>query len=254
MSRSTTARTARRLFVVTAAVLAASVALAVPASAHVEVEAEGAAALAENVTLNFTAESESGKAGITKLEVILPEGMAPADITYKEGPTGWKLALTDLGYAVSGPALATGKDAAHSVTVRQLPDAKSLAFKTLQTYSDGRLDRWIELEKSGGGHGHGHSAPILELKPAAPGAKPVSPRPTPSPSAEPTTAAPSTAAPSTPAAVDDKAGDKAGDKAAAEKSDAGSSPALPIAIGVVVLAALAGGAWWWKRRSTAGSA
>jgi uncharacterized protein YcnI len=229
VSRTIQPRTARRLFVVTGAVLAASVAFAVPASAHVEVEAEGAAALAENVTLNFTAESESDKAGITKLEVILPEGIAPADITYKEGPTGWKPATTDRGYAVSGPAVAVGKDAAYSVTVRQLPDAESLAFKTLQSYSDGQLDRWIELEKSSDG-GHGSPAPILELKPAAPGAKPVSPIPT----AEPTTAAPSRATPTT-------QGDKSRDKADEEKSDGGSSPALPIAIGVAVLAALAGG-------------
>ncbi|MGX6745753.1 DUF1775 domain-containing protein [Streptomyces xantholiticus] len=245
MSHITTAPTARRLFVAAGTVLAASVAFAVPASAHVEVEAEDAAALAENVTLNFTAESESDKAGITKLEVILPEGIVPADITYKEGPTGWKLAPTARGYAVSGPAVATGKDAAYSVTVRQLPEAKSLAFKTLQTYSDGQLDRWIELEKSSDG-GHGSPAPILELKPAAPGAKPVSPSPT----ADPTTAPPSTATPTASAAQDDKAGEET----AEETSDDGSSPALPITIGVVALAALAGGAWWWKRRSTAGRA
>ncbi len=154
---------------------------------------------------------------------------------------------------MSGPALGTGKDAAYSVTVRQLPDAKSLAFKTLQSYSDGQLDRWIELEKSSGG-GHSHSAPILELKAAAPGAKPVGPSPSTSPStgptAEPSTAAPSAATPSATASVDDKAGDNA----AAQTSDGGSSPVLPIALGVVVLAALAGGAWWWKRRSAAGRA
>jgi hypothetical protein len=68
-----------------------------------------------------------------------------------------------------------GEDAEYVVTVRQLPDAKKLVFKTLQSYSDGRVDRWIELEdpaEDGHGHGDGHPEPHLELKPAAPGAKP----------------------------------------------------------------------------------
>ncbi|MEV6781976.1 DUF1775 domain-containing protein [Streptomyces sp. NPDC051098] len=248
VSRTTRARIARRFSVVAGVVLAASVALAAPASAHVEVESEGAAALAQNVTLNFSAESESDKAGITKLEVILPEGILPSDIAFKKGPAGWKLTPTARGYAVSGPKAAVGADVAYSVVVRQLPDAKSVAFKTLQTYSDGEVHRWIELEKpssDGHGHGHGSPAPVLELKAAAPGAKPVSPTPT----TEPTTAAPTPATPSASATDDGK-----GAEETAETSDSGSSPVLPLIIGVVVIAALGGGAWWFKRRGTAGGA
>ncbi|WP_351231083.1 DUF1775 domain-containing protein [Streptomyces sp. NPDC002133] len=246
-------RSARPLSLLTGAALAASFALAAPAAAHVEVEAEGAAALAENVTLNFTAESESDSAGITKLEVILPEGLAPADIAYKAGPTGWKLAATARGYTVSGPAVATGDDAAYSVIVRQLPDARTLAFKTLQSYADGRVDRWIELEEAGGhgdghGHGHGNSAPILALKPAAPGAETIAP----GPSTAPTTAAPTTPAPSTPAGQNGEPADGAAEQTAAEQDKgSGSSPAAAIVIGVLVLAVLAGGAWWWRRRGAA---
>jgi len=245
------ARTARRLSVVVGAALAASVALAVPASAHVEVESPGAAALAENVTLDFTAESESDKAGISKLEVILPEGIRPADITYKTGPKGWKLAATDRGYAVSGPAVATGEGAAYSVVVRQLPDAKSLAFKTLQSYADGRVDRWIELEKSddGGGHGHGNSAPVLALKAAAPGAKPVAPSPT----APATTAAPSTdPAEKKPSGSANAAGAEQGDRDEKAQDDDGMNAALPIGLAAAVVV-LVGGLWWFKRRG-AGSA
>ncbi|MFE7778370.1 DUF1775 domain-containing protein [Streptomyces sp. NPDC057445] len=252
MSRIARARTARRLSVLTGAVLTASVAFAVPASAHVEVEAEGAAALAENVTLNFDAESESDSAGITGLEVILPEGIAPADITYKEGPDGWKFAATDRGYTVSGPAVPAGDDVGYSVTVRQLPDARSLTFKTLQTYGDGRVDRWIELEKSSGhGHGHGNPAPVLALLPAAPGAKPVPPAPGDgSATGAPTAAAPDKGAPDKPAT---QGGESAGnaDKAAAKKDDS-SSPALAVVIVAVVLVALTGAALWWKRRGAAG--
>ncbi|MEU2156894.1 DUF1775 domain-containing protein [Streptomyces sp. NPDC019396] len=244
---STTARTARRLSVLTGAAFAASLVLAVPASAHVEVEAEDAAALAENVTLDFSAESESDSAGISRMEVILPEGIVPADITYKEGPDGWKFAATPRGYTVSGPAVGVGDDVEYSVTVRQLPDAKSLAFKTLQTYGDGRVDRWIELEKSGGGDGHGHShgdgnpAPLLALKPAAPGAKPVAPSPSAAPEKSPAKGTPANEAPAK------RATGQQGPEQERE-SDGGSPPAPALVIGAVVLAALAGGVVWWKRR------
>ncbi|MFF1298979.1 MULTISPECIES: hypothetical protein [unclassified Streptomyces] len=46
-----------------------------------EVEADGAQALAQDVELTFTAESESASAGITQLRVILPKGIAPSDVT-----------------------------------------------------------------------------------------------------------------------------------------------------------------------------
>ncbi|MFB8352800.1 DUF1775 domain-containing protein [Streptomyces niveus] len=233
---------ALRLSGMTALALAVSVALAAPASAHVEVEAAGASALAENVTLEFNAETESDKAGITELEVILPKGIAPADVMYEDGPKGWKFAVTERGYTVGGPAIAVGEDAAYAVTVRQLPDAESLAFKTLQTYGDDRVDRWIELEEPGGG-GHGNSAPVLKLEPAEPGAKPVAPSPT----AEPTTAAPSTPAASEPSRT--PASETAD---AADEEEEGSNTVLIVAI-VVVAVALASGLWWFKRRGTSAS-
>ncbi|WP_369269508.1 DUF1775 domain-containing protein [Streptomyces sp. R11] len=228
-------RRLRRTGALTAVAFAVAVAFAGPAAAHTEVEAEGARALDQNVALTFTAESESASAGISKLEVILPEGIAPADITFKEGPKGWKFAPTSRGYTVSGATLGVREDAEYVVTVRQLPDAKSLVFKTLQSYSDGQVDRWIELEEESGGdgHGHGHPAPRLDLKAAAPGAKVVSP----APSEEPTTSTPSTA-PSTPSA-----------QAAAHdtEGDDGMPVALPIGIGAAVVL-LGAGAWWLRSR------
>ncbi|MFJ8670110.1 DUF1775 domain-containing protein [Streptomyces sp. NPDC093600] len=59
-----------------------------------------------------------------------------------------------------------GEDAEHSVVVRQLPDAEEVVFRTLQTYSDGRVDRWIEAGASGGDHSHGNEAPVLKLEAA----------------------------------------------------------------------------------------
>lgn len=248
-SASALARNLRRVGALgglTAAAFAVAVVTAGPAAAHADVEAEGARALDQNVALTFHAESESGSAGISKLEVVLPEGIAPGDITYKEGPDGWKLTPTGRGYTVSGPKLAVGEDAEYVVTVRQLPDAKSLVFKTVQSYSDGKVDRWIELEEedSSDGHGHGHPAPRLDLKPAAPGAKPVSPSPT----AEPTTAAPSsdaaTGEPKT--GTSSPAAESASNNADGEGDD-GMPVGVPVGIAASVLV-LGGGAWWLRSR------
>ncbi|WP_327347817.1 DUF1775 domain-containing protein [Streptomyces europaeiscabiei] len=243
MHRPTLVRSSRRLGVLTTAALAVAVATAGPAAAHAEVEAEGARALDQNVELTFSAESESSSAGITKLEVILPKGMVPSDIAYEEGPDGWKFAPTSRGYTVSGSKLAVGEDVEYVVTVRQLPDAESLVFKTLQSYSDGKVDRWIELEESeGDGHGHGHPAPRLDLKAAAPGAEVVSP----TPSEEPTTASPSpSSSPETSAETSAPSAEPAADSA---DGDDGGSLAVPLGIGAAVLLALGGGLWWFRSR------
>lgn len=246
MPRPTLTRSLRRTGALTAVAFAAAVALAGPAAAHTEVEAEGARALDQNVPLTFTAESESGSAGISKLEVILPEGITPDDITYEEGPKGWKFAPTSRGYTVSGPKLAVGADAEHVVTVRQLPDARTLAFKTLQTYGDGRVDRWIELEEESGGddHGHGHPAPRLELKAAAPGAKVVSPTPT----EEPTTATPSTGTGSDDPATGSSSTPSA-EAAAADDTEGDDGVPVAVAIGVgAVVVVIGAGAWWFRSR------
>ncbi|MFJ5102706.1 DUF1775 domain-containing protein [Streptomyces sp. NPDC088554] len=241
-------RAVQRLSTVTVLAVAASLALAVPASAHVEVEVEGgsAVALAENVTLAFNAESES-ESGITKLEVVLPDGIAPSDVSYEEGPKGWKYAATERGYTVSGPALAAGEDAEFTVTVRQLPDVESLAFKTLQTYSDGNTDRWIELEKPASGV-NGNLAPTLALKPAAPGAKPIGP----GPATEPAPATPS--APATSASPNTPSPTETGTTTPVGKGDGGSKTALIIALAVAVAALVVGGLWWFRRRSGASAA
>ncbi|GHA95736.1 MULTISPECIES: DUF1775 domain-containing protein [Streptomyces] len=250
MHRPTLVRSLRRLGALTAVTLAVTVATAGPAAAHAEVEAEGARALDQNVALTFSAASESSSAGITKLEVVLPDGITADDITYKEGPEDWKLAPTSRGYTVSGPKLAVGEDAEYVVVVRQLPDAKELVFKTLQSYSDGRVDRWIELEDNAEddhGHGHGNPAPVLQLKPAAPGAKPVSPSPT----QEPTTAAPSpdTASGEPSAGTSEESGE-----AVADDTDGDGGVPLAVLLGIGAAVIVLGGGTWWLRSRRSGTA
>ncbi|MEU1476927.1 DUF1775 domain-containing protein [Streptomyces sp. NPDC005760] len=222
MSRITLPRLSR-LSVAAAGAATAVILAAVPAAAHTEVEADKAQALAENVTVSFHAEAESDSSGIKEVRVVLPEGIDPADVTYGEGPKGWTFSATSDGYTVKGAELKTGESAEYSVVVRQLPDAKEVPFKTLQTYGDGHVDRWIELDENGE-----NPAPTLKLKAAAPGAKPVGSSPSasasPSPSPTPETTTPA----ASPQAADTAKGDEGGLSAAAWTG---------IGVGVLVAAA-----------------
>ncbi|MEU3666412.1 DUF1775 domain-containing protein [Streptomyces virginiae] len=212
-----------------------------PAAAHAEVSASDPRALAENVTLSFTSEAESDSAGITELRVVLPQGIAPDAVTLKEAPENWKLTATPDGYSVGGAALATGTDAEYSITVRQLPDAKSLAFKTLETYGDGKVSRWIEVPADG--QKVDNPAPLLKLQPAAPGAKPIAPGPSPTPTPAPAPSAPtiqpSSTAPSAPAASPDAR--------PANPAGSGSGNGVVVAVVAAVLVLGGAGAFRWTR-------
>lgn len=223
--------TARRLTLTAAAAAALVLLTAGPAAAHTEVESDKAQALAENVEISFHAEAESDTAGIAEVRVILPEGIAPGDVTYGEGPEGWKFATDAEGYTVKGAALKTGVSAEYSIVVRQLPDAKELAFKSLQTYSDGRIDRWIELDESGE-----QPPPVLKLKAAAPGAKAVGPSPSETASATPTPTSEATEAPASPAAE------------ATSEDDGGMSTGAWIGIGAAAVVVAVGAFSLVRRR------
>ncbi|WP_186780083.1 DUF1775 domain-containing protein [Streptomyces salinarius] len=237
MSPYRTVRTVRRMAPLGATALVVAIAAAGPAAAHAEVKADKAQALAEDVTLTFVSEAESGTAGFTGLRVVLPQGMAPADVTLGEAPKGWKLQPTKDGYTVGGPALKAGVDAAHEIMVRQLPDAKELAFKTVETYSDGKVSRWIELPN--GGDEPEQPAPLLTLKPAAPDATPLAPSPSTSPT-------PSSATPSSATSPSSDSSPQA-TRETADESD-GSSTGLIIGGGILALLVLGGGTWWLLKR------
>ncbi|MEU3920291.1 DUF1775 domain-containing protein [Streptomyces sp. NPDC029004] len=222
-----------------AAAFAAVLAVAGPAAAHVEVSASDPRALAKNVTLTFTSEAESDTSGIAKLQVVLPKGIAPDAVSLAKAPAGWKLTPSAGGYTVGGKALATGTDAAYSITVTQLPDATSLAFKTLETYGDGSVDRWIELPS--GGAEPENPAPVLALKPAVPGATASTAAPTPAPSASAATTEPSTS-------TSEKPTEKAD-----EKDSGGNATTVAIVVAAVVVAAGLG-LWWFRRNRGTGSA
>lgn len=212
-----------RLSVALTAVIAGAVTgalLAVPAWAHVEVSADNPQAGARNVTVTFDGEAESNTAGIASEQVVLPAGIKPSDVTLAKAPAGWTLTATADGFTVAGKALPVGEDATFSVVIAQLPsDATELVFKTLETYGDGSISRWIEIPEAGKPEPE-NPAPVLKLQPAA------------APAA-------TTAAPTTPAAATTPASSSSAPVAAATT---GSAAGWWIAAAVVVvLAAIA--AW-----------
>ena len=182
--------TARRLAVVCTAAGLAAVLAAGPALAHVEAEATPARALATDALLSLTAEAESGTAGISGLRIQLPPGLVPADLRLASGPAGWRLTGTGGVVTVTGPALPIGRSLRLGIRVRQLPDDRQLVLKTIQSYTDGKQDAWIELPTASVPEPE-QPAPIVRLQAAAPGATAV-------PRAAPATAVPSTTPASAP--------------------------------------------------------
>ena len=188
---TTPSRAAARAAAVAAGLLGA-VLLAGPALAHVQVVPAKAEAGASDVVLHFSAEAESPSAGIKSLRVVLPAGIAPADVRLVSGPAGWRMRATTDGYQLAGAALPTGKDAAWAVTVRKLPDATAAVFKTLVTYANGAVDRWIEVPPAGGPE-PANPAPVLILTRPKGAPATTAPAPTSAPTSPPSTQAASAA-------------------------------------------------------------
>jgi LPXTG-motif cell wall-anchored protein len=201
--------TLRRSAVVLAGTAATLVAAAAPALAHVEVEAQPSRALATNATLRLTAEAESATAGVAAVRIQLPAGLIPTDFRLLSGPPGWRLRGSGQVLDVRGPALPVGRDLELVMRVRQLPAARLVVLKTVQTYSDGHEDAWIEVQAAGAAEPD-HPAPVLRLAAPAAGATPLpratsapaspssaGPTPTPAPTPAPTSTPASAGSPST---------------------------------------------------------
>src|SRR2546429_4205408 len=192
-------RSLKRLGIVTGVATVLVLAFAGPALAHVEVSADKPQAGATDVTVSFNAEAESDKAGAKLVQVVLPEGITPTDVSYVSGPAGWTLTKTADGYTVGGAALAVHKPVEYKVRIATLPaTATSLAFKTVVTYANNDADRWIEIPVAGQPEPP-HPAPVLALKPAA--LVPSSAPPSSAPATAAATVTPTVAATTPPAAA-----------------------------------------------------
>jgi hypothetical protein len=215
-------RTQYRILTI-AAVAGLAVGLAGPAFAHVEVAADKTTAGAENVTLTFNGEAENPAAGIAAERVVLPAGIDPASVTLVKAPPGWSFTRGADGFTVGGKALKTGTDAVWKVKVAKLPDGETrLSFKTLETYGNGDVSRWIEIQEPGQDEPD-NPAPLVTLKPG--------------PSVAPAAPASASAAPSASPAAPSAAVSTAADPAAAA-DDGGSAWWIWIVAAALVVIAL----------------
>ncbi|WP_069171565.1 YcnI family copper-binding membrane protein [Streptomyces griseus] len=157
-----------------------------PAFAHVSVQPQGEAAKGGYATINFKVPNERDDASTVKLEVNFPADHPLASVSPQAVP-GWKVVVTKsklaepidvhgkkIGEAVSkvtwtadGNGIRPGYFQQFPLSVGQLPEnADQLVFKTLQTYDNKEVVRWIE-EPTAGGEEPESPAPVLALTAAS---------------------------------------------------------------------------------------
>jgi hypothetical protein len=192
-------RSVTRVAVVAAASLFAVLVTGAPALAHTKVTIDNPQAGAVNVKVSLVAEAENPAAGIALVRVVMPDGVDPATVRLVTGPPTWRLVPDGTAVSTAGQPLPKRTDAKIVFELPEIPRAaKSLAFKTVVTYTDGKSDRWIELPTSDNPNPD-HPAPVVNLKAAAPLPSPTLQPSVPSEEpAPPTSEAPTTAAATSP--------------------------------------------------------
>jgi uncharacterized protein YcnI len=138
-------------------------------------------------TMVFRMPNERDDASTVKLEVYMPTEHPIASVRTMDVP-GWKIKIkmrkldkpidahgrkidevvgTITWTANKGHALKPMKFMQFPVSMGRLPEVDSLTFKTIQTYDNGEVVRWIE-EATEGGEEPEKPAPVLKLtKPSA---------------------------------------------------------------------------------------
>ncbi len=177
---STAHTTLRRAGAATALAVVGVLAAAGVASAHVTIHPESYAKGATDGVLTFRVPNEEDTASTTKVQVYLPTDhpvlgvlVSPRDgwsakVTTTKLKTPVKTddgTITDAVSEItwSGGKIGAGQYEDFDVAFGQLPDdTGQLAFKALQTYSDGKTVRWIEQAASGEDEPE-NPAPILKL-------------------------------------------------------------------------------------------
>lgn len=160
--------------------------LAGPAAAHVSVQPLGEAAKGGYATLNFKVPNERDNASTIKVEVNFPAEHPLSSVSPQAVP-GWKIkvdrtkldkpldvhgkkiteAVSKVTWTSDGSKIEPGYFQQFPLSVGQLPeDADQLVFKTLQTYDNKEVARWIE-EPTTGGEEPESPAPVLKLTAAA---------------------------------------------------------------------------------------
>ncbi len=171
----------RRIAIALVTVAIVLVVMALPAAAHVTVS-PSQATKGGFATLTFQVPNEQQKATTTKLQVKFPEDTPIADASV-EAVAGWTIDVvkaklgtpitTDEGdsldervdtitWTASGDAaIRPGYFQQFRVSVG-LPDADSIVFPAIQTYSNGDEVDWVQTAAPGGEE-PAHPAPVLTL-------------------------------------------------------------------------------------------
>jgi uncharacterized protein YcnI len=158
--------------------------LAGPASAHVTVNPD-TATQGGYAKLTFRVPTEEDNASTVKVQVFFPPSQPLASVSVKPHP-GWSYRVTttklskpvatgggSITRAVSritwtadsaASAIKPGQFDEFDISAGPLPNASSMEFKTVQTYSDGHVVRWIQSSTAGAEADH--PAPVLTLVPA----------------------------------------------------------------------------------------
>jgi periplasmic copper chaperone A len=213
MSRKGAPRPRRwRRLAVTAAlaggVLATGALLALPASAHVKVSGTDAVQGGSGV-ITFRVPSESATASTTGLLITFPAA-TPFTSVDTQPKAGWTATVTkkplahpeknddggeitqyvasvDFKAQTKAAAIPAGEFDLFNLSVGPFPDAASMSFAALQTYSDGSTVNWDE--QSANGAEPDHPSPVLQLSAAATATSATGAQPTVSVSAQPQAAA-----------------------------------------------------------------
>jgi uncharacterized protein YcnI len=179
MSAANRARALTRMAVVGVVATAGLVLFAVPALAHVTIT-PGSAQAGSAAVLTFHVPNEEAKADTTRVDMQIPTDHPIAQLLVEPVP-GWTISVrtvtlakpivTDDGQFTqavseviwSGGHIAPGQFQDFSVSADPLPQGlSSLTFKTIQTYSNGDVVRWIDVAQPGQPEPD-HPAPVLTL-------------------------------------------------------------------------------------------
>lgn len=157
----------------------ALVGLAAPASAHVGVSSTDAAQGGFGKAV-FRVPTESDTASTTKLVVTLPQETPFAFVTAQSKP-GWKVSIKEekldqptkagefeltkavrtITWTSTGDGIPPSEFDEFALSGGPFPEAESISFTAEQTYSDGEVVSWDEVQK--GDEEPEHPAPALAL-------------------------------------------------------------------------------------------
>lgn len=177
-------RLTRRLLGAVALTVGLMAAGAGVASAHITVSAPEATSGGSDTVIRFRVPDESEAARTVGLKVRLPSDTPIASVLVQP-KAGWSVsvrqsklaapiktddgeiteAVSEIDWKVSagGQGIAPGQFDEFVLIAGQLPEAKSLTFKAIQTYSDGSSVSWIEEPAPGSSVESEHPAPVLTL-------------------------------------------------------------------------------------------